>query len=322
MNNLLYKVSNFKNDDILINKIVELWNQEIGFIFPFTKEMFIQKTIDCKYIDYDSSFVATIDNDVVGFIISKVYDNNEIMSKYIDKAWISLFYVSRKYRRNGIGSNLLEKNESILKQKGIIEILFGSDYDNFFPGIPNDFDNLTEPFLTKRGYNCGRYTHDLIRKLKHTTDEKYDHSLRYATKDDKRIVLEFFEKNFYGRWYYEALEYFENDEIEKEYLLSFEGDIMTGFLRINRGIINKISYNMNWSLRFDKLVGIGPLGVAREYRKRKIAKSLINKGLNDCTIEGYTDALIDWTGLMEIYQKYGFEVWKCYQYASKRIKID
>ena len=24
----------------------------------------------------------------------------------------------------------------------------------------------------------------------------------------------------------------------------------------------------------------------------------------------------------EIYQKYGFEVWKCYQYASKRIKID
>ena len=70
---------------------------------------------------------------VVGFIISKIYDNNPIMSKYIDKGWISLLYVSRNYRKQGIGSKLLELAEEEFKKRSIKGILFGADYNNFFP---------------------------------------------------------------------------------------------------------------------------------------------------------------------------------------------
>lgn len=316
-----YSVIKFKNDSILINQIVELWNHEVGFIFPFSVELFKQKTVECKFIDYEASYLVFDDINLVGFVIAKVYDNNEIMSKYINKGWISLLYIARKYRKQGIGSYLLELVEKQFNKKGIKEILFGSDYDNFFPGIPNDFDNLTEPFLTKRGYSCGRYTHDLVRTLDETvfSEDIPSISMRYANENDKDLVLEFFKSYFYGRWYYEALEYFDNCDIKEEYLIAFDGEVMTGFLRVNKQKIRKISYNLNWKDRFKKLVGIGPLGVRPDYRRRKIAKALINKALQDCYKEKYSDALIDWTGLMEIYQKYYFEVWKCYQYASKKL---
>ena len=100
-------------------------------------------------------------------------------------------------------------------------------------------------------------------------------------------------------------------------VVCYEDDKVVGFLRLNKNKIKKISYNENWNKRFDSLVGVGPLGVDPEYRKNGIAKALIFKGLIDSHNEGINNAMIDWTGLMAIYQKYGFEVWKCYQYASK-----
>ena len=73
---------------------------------------------------------------------------------------IKIFYVSRKRRREGIGSTLLSLCEGKLKSLNIQEILFGADYDNFFPGIPCDFDNLTQGFLEKRGYDCATTRRD------------------------------------------------------------------------------------------------------------------------------------------------------------------
>lgn len=313
--------SNINYSESLSLQLMELWNHEVGFIFPFYKELFLQKSINCKFYFDEGSFVCFDNDKVVGFVISKLYDNNPVMSKYTDKGWISLLYVSRNYRKQGIGSKLLELAEDKFRKKNVKGILFGSDYNNFFPGIPNDFDNLTEGFLSKRGYNCGRYTHDLLKDLNNVDDLKeFDlssYNLKYASFNDKEKVLDFFKKCFYGRWYYEALEYFNDGDIQGEYLICLEDDKVVGFLRLNKNKIKKISYNENWNKRFDTLVGVGPLGVDPDYRKNGIAKALIFKGLIDSHNEGIKNAMIDWTGLMAIYQKYGFEVWKCYQYASK-----
>ena len=75
-----------------------------------------------------------------------------------------------------------------------------------------------------------------------------------------------------------------------------------------------------WSSRFEKLIGLGPLGVNSQYRKQGIASNLIKIALKEAKMNNYSEALIDWTGLVAFYQKYGFETWKCYQYANKNIK--
>lgn len=327
-----YKIVNF--DCKYSEDILNLWNSEVGFIFPISLKMFNQKINNCKYFNNQSSFVAISDGKIVGFILSKIFDNNLIIEKYFNKGWISLFYVGQKYRKNGIGSKLLEKSEEELKSLGVQSISIGSDIHNFFPGIPNDFDNLTDVFFRNRGYNVSYYTHDLVKKLtkddiikyhdfnsnQYLEDDKVVNVvLRYATIDDKEELLDFFKRCFYGRWYDECIEYFKNNQIKKEYLLALINNKIVGFLRVNNQLIDEISYNINWSSRFDKLVGIGPLGVDPEYRSNGIAKMLLYFSISDSAKEGYTEAMIDWTGLVTYYQKFGYEIWKCYQYANKNI---
>lgn len=328
-----YKILEFENKYNL--EILNLWNNEVGFIYPISEKMFNQKINNCKYFKKECSFVALKDEKVVGFILSKKYDNNPIIQKYFNKGWISLFYVSQRNRKCGIGTNLLTLAEDKLKSLGVIDISIGSDIHNFFPGIPNDFDNLTDKYLRNRGYNVSYYTHDLVKKL--TNDDVYKYQsynnnqiidnditcdvvLRYATIKDKDELLDFFKKFFYGRWYDECVEYFLNNQIKKEYLLAIVNHKIVGFLRVNNQLIDEISYNINWASRFDRLVGIGPLGVDPQYRCRGIAKMLLYYSISDSAKTGYTHAMIDWTGLVTYYQKFGYEIWKCYQYANKIIK--
>ena len=336
-----YKVLNYsiKRDS---KHIINLWNDEVGHIFPINKKMLDQNINSSKYLDIECSFVVYDGKKLIGFILGKIYDNNKIIEKYINKGWISLVYVKREYRKQGIGSFLLDKLELEMKNKGILYLAIGSDLDCFFPGIPNDFDNLSDRFFKKRGYSMGYYTHDLIKKLRRKDIDLLNEYLLnnsylsnnieigYATIDDKDDLLEFLKRCFYGRWYYEALEYFENaeknvDYIGEEYLIARvknnTGDHnVVGFLRVNKQIINKISYNIMWAKRFKKLVGIGPLGVDVIYRKQGIATYLLLYAFKDCYENNYSDAMIDWTGLVTYYQKFSFQVWKCYQYANKELE--
>ena len=326
-----YKVINYSKK--YQSDIINLWNSEVGFIFPITEDMFNQNISNSKYFNMDASFVCLDGEKVVGFILCKVYDNNNIIEKYFDTAFISLMYVARENRKQGIGSFILEKAEEVLKKMNIKKINVGSDIDNFFPGIPNDFDNLTDVFFRKRGYNLAGYTHDLVRCINERNEQNYNindilskidgFTIRYAKKSDEKKVLDFFKKCFYGRWYYEAKEYFDNNDIKEEYLIVIDDkkDVVVGFLRTNKGLIDKISYNIMWKKRFNKLLGFGPLGVDIEYRKRGLAMSLLKYGTIEAYKDNFSDILIDWTGLVEFYQKLGFEVWKCYQYAYKNIEF-
>ena len=222
---------------------------------------------------------------------------------------------------------MLEKK---MKENNISKIAIGSDIDNFFPGIPNDFDNLTDVFFRNRGYNVSYYTHDLVKKIcksdltnfnKYIEDNNILNKIkiRYATIEDKDKVFAFFEKSFYGRWFYEVKEYFNDNQIKEEYVIALDGEKVVGFLRLNKQLIDYISYNIMWAGRFKKLIGFGPLGVDQEYRKHGIATYLLMFALKESYEGKFSEAMIDWTGLVTYYQKFGFEIWKCYQYANKEL---
>lgn len=316
-----------------IEKCLNLWNEEVGFIFPLTYSMFKEKSVDCRYYCGEASFIAIDNADVVGFVISKAFDDNPNIPKYHNYGWISLLYVKRGYRKKGYGKTLLEKAEEALVNKGVKTIAIGSDIHNFFPGVPNDFDNTSDVFFKNLGYEVGSYTHDLIKKLSasdlvnyssYNNNEYIDDdgtlkkvTLSYAKEADKEALLGFLKQSFFGRWYDEAIEYFNNGEIVKEYLLAKVDDKVVGFLRVNNCLIKETSYNINWKGRFSNLVGIGPLGVDANYRHHGIAKMLLYYAISDSYRNGYSDAMIDWTGLVTYYQKLGFEVWKCYRYVKK-----
>lgn len=312
MNNIVFESLTKDN----VEKAVNLWNKEIGFIYPIDDLMVKQNILECKYTVRDASFFAIENGNVIGFIISKAWDQDKIIESYINEAWISLFYVSKDERKRKIGTTLFKLAEEKLKELNVKKINIGRDINNFFPAVPLDFDNITPLFLENMGYQQNGITHDLI---KNCNNELFKYNticdIKIAEDDDKEKLLLFLEENFKGRWHYEALHYFDCGG----YVICKDKDEIVGFMRVNYLYNKDIPYNIMWRNRFERLGGLGPLGVKKEYRKKGIGESLLKYSINYLQKLGATNIMIDWTSLLLYYQKFGFEFWKGYRYYYKSL---
>ena len=295
--------------------MLNLWNNEMGEIYPINKESF-----EYNVTKYKSGKVWGLkvvdDKKLVGFIILKTFDDPYLPSLN-DSLFISLFYVSKKYRKMGIGSFLIDYALKIYKEDDKYNSIWvGKEIHNFAPGIPCEFDNVTDVFLEKRGFTCTRYTHDLINRKKKTYEiSNNEVKFELIDKERKNELIEFIERNGWKRWAFEVKEEFQNDENNKCYLVGLIDNKIVAFSKVNDLNNGRNSYNMMWKERFDNLGGIGPLGVDKEYRGKKLGGDIIKASINTLVKRGVSDIIIDWTGLMELYSKYGFEVWKMYKYT-------
>ena len=142
---------------------------------------------------------------------------------------------------------------------------------------------------------------------------------KYCEDEEKDKLIEFIKKNNWKRWALEIEEYFlnkkENDE--KAYIIGLLYGEIISFVRVNTNEMNIVAYNVMWQNRFEKLGGIGPLGVDKEQRKSGLGKDMMSIAINDLLKKGCKELMIDWTGLMELYSKFNFEVWKSYKYMQK-----
>ena len=293
--------------------ILELWNQEMGLIYPITPFAYEEN------VAKDSSkhiFCAYDEKRIVGFLILKSF-HHEMLLDYVSLAFVSLFYVSKKYRHQGIGTKLFDIAESYCDGK---TIQIGKDIHNFFPGVPTDFDNLTDVWLEKRGYQGIRYTHDLIsRNPKPLKIENTLYKFTSATLHDQEELISFLLDQRWARWAYEAKEYFLSGGTGEEYLLIKDKGKIIAFCRINDKQTKQMAYNMMWQERFNSLGGIGPLGVDCLYRKKHLGLDIVSYAIDVLKERSVTEIMIDWTGLMEFYQQFCFEVWKSYKYMCKKL---
>ena len=199
------------------------------------------------------------------------------------------------------------------------KLVIGKDIGNFFPGVPTDFDNLTDTWLEKRGFIGKRYTHDLIcyEPQVYPLINKGIH-YTYCNDERKEQLINFLQKNNWKRWAYEADDYFKNKTKcdEESYIIGLENDIIVSFVKINTFKMNMTPYNVLFQERFNNLGGIGPLGVDNQLRKKGLGADMMSVAISKLKEKGIEDIMIDWTGLMEIYYKYGFEVWKSYKYME------
>ena len=179
---------------------------------------------------------------------------------YTKNLYISLFYVSKKYRRLGIGSKLFDFAE---EKRGNRDLIIGKDIDNFFPGVATDFDNLTDVWLEKRGFTGKRYTHDLISHNPYIFELKNKNiKYQYCTDDQKDELIEMIRKNNWGRWAVEADLYFKNKK-EKDndaYIVGMYDDKIVAFSRINTYNMDLSAYNVNRRRMFMSINEIFSMG--------------------------------------------------------------
>lgn len=295
-----------------LEDIRTLWNSEVGFIYPIPTVIFNQNVVN-----YEPKVVfgAYEGDKLVGFLIGKTYVGEDVPA-YHSIANLSLFYVSKKYRRQGIGSTLLKQFEDAYSDKEILQI--GKDICNFFPGVPCDFDNLTDDFLERRGYSAGKYTHDLINKnLGNYVLRNQEFEFKVCTLAEKDALLSFMKEEFPGRWTYEVKDYFARGGTGNEYVIALSKNRVVAFTRINDRRFPFYAYNVTWFERFNNLCGVGPLGVARDMRGKDLGYDIVAYALNEAKKRGFNEILIDWTSLLIFYRQFGFEVWKSYKYMLK-----
>jgi predicted N-acetyltransferase YhbS len=317
MNLIIKKTSDIRDNDLL--NCLKLWNDEMGYVYPISSNSFYQNVIDYKDKDV---MIYYDDERVIGFIFLKRFSDDRLVN-YSNNLYISLFYVSKKYRKQGIGSSLFDFAEEIREGK---ELIIGKEINNFFPGVPTDFDNLTDVWLEKRGFVGKRYTHDLITKDPKIYEiRNKDVEYKYCDDSQKEELIQMMINNNWGRWALEAKEYFEKktENDKNAYIVGMVDGKIISFAKVNDYKMYLSSYNLMWKERFENLGGFGPLGVDRNYRKKGIGFDMISVSLNDLVNKGCKTIILDWTGLMELYAKFNFEVWKSYKYMSKSfLKID
>ena len=304
-------------------RIYNLWNNSYQSIYPIDEALFNRNVSN---IYEHSSFYVLNDNDqLVGFVLAKIWNDEFKINGYDDSAWISLIYVDPQYRNQGIGTKLLDLVEKEMRQLGKKVLYLGKDYLNYFPGLPIDLKN-NKSWFEKKGFKYTYDTCDLIKNVREKEESKLqlrnnNYIFRTACLKDKEELINFIHQNWPGRWEKEAIDYFQNGGEGEEYCIALDNNKICAFAKIGypKTKIMEISYSLTWRNRFKSLGGIGPLGVDSQYRKRNLGYDIVAFANNVLIEKNVQEIIIDWTGLLDFYRKLGFEVFKSYAYMTKEL---
>lgn len=303
-------------DESYLAELVQLWNEELGHAFPMREELFEQNSFRDINVMRDGSLIALDEqNDVIGFIISKYWQERLDIKLGDGVGWIQACVVRRSFQRQGIGTILLQKAEEALKTVGADTIHIGRDPWHYFPGVPTSCQYARD-WVEKNGYiEVGR-EYDLLNEGEGDfpyPDEFTGVVFRLLQENEQDKLLSFLHQHFPGRWEYEAIKYFQKGGTGWEFVIAVKDKEIVGFCRINDHQSPFIAQNVYWAPHFEEpLGGIGPLGVSSAERGQGYGFGVVQAGIYFLRQRGLGLLVIDWTGLVDFYRKFGFEPWKEY----------
>ncbi len=306
-----------------VREIVSLWNECLGIAFPMSEALWVQNTIDDINVQNDGSIGMYEGEELVGFTVVKIYQEKLSTVMPRDIGWIQCLVVKPTFQKKGIGERLLKKAEEALLSASVKEIRLGRDPWHYFPGVPKENPTAVSWFK-KHGYQVDSVETDLLKNIALGESLPLKNSLTsYRLLKDKDLpeLVRFLGKTFPGRWHYEAIHYAKIGN-GREFIGLFIDNELKGFCRINDPTSPMIAQNVYWSKLFTgTLGGIGPLGVDRQLRGKHYGIDLVKAATNELIARGMEHIVIDWTQLVEFYEKLGYSIWKQYVAMSKKIEV-
>lgn len=240
------------------------------------------------------------------------------------EGWVEALAVTPPHQRQGIGGQLLYTVERWLQEQGCQRIHFGGGWRHFTPGLPVELP--TTDFLKKRGYiveGKNFYTWDLARGL---LDYVSPPSLKglgieasAAKPGDESALLAFLEREFPGRWHFECQEYLAAGGSISKYILLHTPRGVDGFCRLTlEGSSSPIDrYYPNRLPR--PWAQLGSVGVSADCRGKGYGLAVVDSGLRRLQSLGVNGCVIDWSGLLDFYAKFGFQHYRQYQMLAKEV---
>lgn len=241
---------------------------------------------------------------LVGVIVACAWEKSTL-------GWVSLHGVHPAYRKQGIGAELLGWAENWLRQQGCNRIRLGGNLRPFFPGLPERFQESLA-FYQKQGYSLPHdqpNEYDVARVLREdepTLSLPGGCQLRPMQSGEQSVLLAFLEQEFPGRWAFEASEFLRTGGRLSDYLLLWCQGKVHGFARLTLEDSER-PIERFYPQPLPRPWGqLGPLGISRSMRGQGLGRGLVDAALAHLKKLGVKGCVIDWTNLLDFYQKFGF----------------
>jgi len=263
--------------------------------------------------------VAMSAGEAMGFVLASALPNDPQTSPP-EVGWIDAIAVAPKFQRQGIGRDLLGWAEDWLREQGCARARLGGGLRPFVPGLPTELGNIA--YFKTRGYSETRRVWDVARDLTNypTTQLPNHPTVRPAQPTDADPLLDFFRREFPGRWQFEFEEFLRARGNFSDYCLLFTDNLISGFARLTLKNSER-PIERFFPHRLPRPWGqLGPIGVSKDLRGQGYGRALLNTSLIYLREHGVRGCVIDWTDLVTFYEKFGFIRYREYAMLGKEIR--
>lgn len=253
-------------------------------------------------------------SDVVGFVLGFT---GSATGQAGSDAWVVGFGVRGAYRRQGIGTRLMQAFESRVRQDGAARVLYGPYIPSYItPGVDvaaygdgisflvaNGASEGTRPLSMKANLTNYRPEAGVTERERELATEKI--VIRPAQPGDILPLLAFLDEHF-PHWKGDAAGVMRD---------LFGGDPRTVTLHIAEDDGSIIGYAQTRSERF------GPFGVNESYRGRGVGAVLLSRTLRAMRAQGFHSAWFLWTSdrTAKLYRQHGFEEVRRFAMVTKEL---
>lgn len=307
-------------------QLVELWNAAFGPNWPMSEKLLRQTLDHDPYFEAEGHLVARDGDKIVGWILCKTMRNaGPEIERFKNRGGIGALCVHPNYQRQGIGSQLLNQAEAHLQTHGAQPSILYFPH-HLLPGVPADQENALA-FFDKHGYTRTGESVDMMRDL---TDYEVPAKAQAALQANPTVeirparlkeadaIIEMVTHEFPGGWPYSTRGHFARGGNPADMIVVAENNEIIGFCHTADFRSPWLLPHVYWNgLLGENYGGLGPIGVAKEHRKRGLGLALCALAVEDLKQRGVQKMVIDWTSLIDFYGQLGFKEWKRYVHMTK-----
>lgn len=236
--------------------------------------------------------------------------------------WITAIATLPECQNQGIASTLMDWAEEWLLDRDCQTALLGGNIRPFTPGLPVELE--TALFFAKRGYQSQGRFWDMSANLAHyvppETVRDTNCIVRPAQRGDEAPLLDFLSREFPKRWKAQFEHFLDDNGRLSDYMVLWTERGVDGFCQLTfedsmRTVERFFPYQLPrpWGQ-------FGSVGVSLDQRGKGFGAALIDSGLRRLHNNGVNGCIIDWTVLLDLYAKFGFETYREYQTMSKALE--
>lgn len=315
-------ITPFERNPQTCSRIADLWNAAAGPALAFGAE-FVAFNAQAMPGLEQAGRLAWEGDHLAGVALASLVAAE---GPFQGEAWLDLLAVAPEEQRRGIGSALLAWAEGWLVNQGGRNVHVGGSLNPFAPGLPVELG--TQDFFLSCGYIVDEqpFEWDVARNLKDYRtlypEPLPGADLRPLQPGQEHELIAFLQREFPGRWLYEVEQFFHIGGRASDFMvlrteIGVDGFCWMTFADSARPLDRFYMHALPrpWGQ-------MGPLGVGAGCRGKGYGGALIDAAACHLQARGIEGSLIDWTSLVELYGKFGYQPYRQYQMLSKTLAAE